>query len=106
MCRHIINAKVFVQASCCNGWFDCAECHDEIKDHPFVAGKILRLLCKSCSRIFQRDLGMFLESDKYCEQCKDKWCVPGETPESLIYYESRDYVNGVLENILLDAEKR
>ncbi len=69
---------------------------------------------------------MFLESDKYCEQCKDKWCVPGkpilsfhlcfiifdpvvllgETPESLIYYESRDYVNGVLENILLDAEKR
>lgn len=36
----------------------------------------------------------------------DPTVLLGVTPESLIYYESRDYVNGVLENLLLDAEKR
>lgn len=93
-----IVSKVFVQAECCGSWFDCAECHDEVHNHQFVTGRILRLMCKDCSRVFQRDLGMFLESDKFCEQCKVKWCIPGKEGIwfSVIFYlrfvdHGRDY---------------
>lgn len=90
MCRHILNAKVFVQASCCLGWYDCPECHDEVNDHLFKTNKILRLTCKSCKRTFQKDLLMLMNRDKYCEQCKVQWCVPGKKQTTkqtiLIFY--------------------
>lgn len=39
MCRHLLNAKVAIQATCCKGWFECQECHDEqVPDHEVVFG--------------------------------------------------------------------
>jgi uncharacterized CHY-type Zn-finger protein len=98
---------VYIQATCCGSWFDCAECHDEKhSDHQFESSKTLRLMCKTCNRVFQKDLGLFAESDKHCEGCNIKWCIPGITPESVIYHESRNDIHNVLEGILKDAEKK
>lgn len=96
MCRHILNSQVskdvqllsfhgswvslqvYVQSFCCGKWFECSECHDEVeKDHQFTVDRVLRLMCKCCRRVFQRDLTALMESDKFCEQCQNLWCLPG-----------------------------
>jgi hypothetical protein len=70
--------KVFVQAACCQHWFDCCECHDEVSQHPFQCGRQISLCCKTCRRVFQKDLTILFESDKVCENCQVRWCIPGE----------------------------
>jgi uncharacterized CHY-type Zn-finger protein len=94
MCKHILNSKVktnllhwinintqtvqvFVQAPCCNGWYECPECHDEVESHPMAFSKIIRMTCKSCTRCFDRDLTLFTEGDKCCSNCGVLWCIPG-----------------------------
>ena len=43
MCRHILNANVYWQASCCGIWIHCPECHEEKvgNDHPLVQLEIV-----------------------------------------------------------------
>jgi len=97
MCRHVCNAKVYVQAACCLEWFECAECHDELHpEHRFVMSRVIRLQCKVCRRVFQKDLGSMMESDKFCEQCHQCWSLPGITPESKICEESQKNVAALL----------
>lgn len=107
MCRHVMNAQAFIQASCCGRWFDCFECHDEMTDHLFQHERVLRLKCKLCSRVFQRDMTSLMESDKFCDNqnCKNKWCIKGITPESTIHKETRQIIDDALEALLKQTEK-
>lgn len=40
-------------------------------------------MCKKCRRVFQRDVTTLMDSDKYCEQCQNLWCLPGTIPPFL-----------------------
>jgi uncharacterized CHY-type Zn-finger protein len=73
------HTQAIVQAPCCQRWFDCAECHDEVSDHPFRISTKLRLQCKSCTRIFQKDLTMITERDRKCEGCDKFWNQRGKS---------------------------
>ena len=108
--------QVFIQAPCCNAWFDCSECHDEKSDHQLVFNRGLRLTGKSCRRCFDRDLRIFAEKDKFCSSCGVEWCVPGEqsfdcllasfdamvgvTPERMSFDESLGVLDGYMTNAL------
>eukprot|EP01035_Chromulina_nebulosa_P018970 gene18970-24781_t len=88
MCKHILNAQTYIRAPCCMRWFECAECHDEREPtHKFQHSKILRFVCKSCRKCFDRDFTIFPDSDMKCDFCHNLWCLPAITPESKIYEE-------------------
>lgn len=106
MCKHVFNAKVVFQASCCQRWFECSECHDEINDHLFEFQKKLKMFCKTCTRTFERDLKLFTVKDKYCYSCGTGWCVPGVTPESTIYTEGVFLMDDSLNALLTSAGSR
>ena len=88
MCKHILNAKVYIQCKKCEAWYECSECHDEKEDHKFEINKKFMMTCKECSRVFGKDLNFFTEKDKLCESCGAVWCMPGITPEKKIFDES------------------
>mmetsp|Transcript_25424 Transcript_25424/g.24317 ORF Transcript_25424/g.24317 Transcript_25424/m.24317 type:complete len:118 (+) Transcript_25424:3062-3415(+) len=99
MCKHILNAQVYINSPCCNKWFECSECHDEVvKSHLFKFNKILRLTCKNCKGCFTRDLQIFSTKDKKCDYCGNVWCLPGITPEKKAY----DECNSSLESSMSD----
>ena len=99
MCKHIINAEVyllstfqllylqiqlciycqvFLQSSCCLDWFECSECHDDVMGHKFKFNpRELRMTCKSCRKVFCKDLHYLSEKDKICEYCGICWCKKG-----------------------------
>lgn len=81
--------QVVFQASCCQRWFECSECHDEINDHLFQFNKRLKMFCKTCNTTFERDLKLMTVKDKYCYSCGTCWCIPGK----LDYYCSCDIYN-------------
>ncbi|CAM9196076.1 unnamed protein product, partial [Scytosiphon promiscuus] len=56
MCKHIINAKVSIQTSCCRRWYECPECHDERENHPQRISNNVAFACKTCRKIFVKDL--------------------------------------------------
>mmetsp|Transcript_5044 Transcript_5044/g.10211 ORF Transcript_5044/g.10211 Transcript_5044/m.10211 type:complete len:110 (-) Transcript_5044:10-339(-) len=100
MCKHVYNAQVVFQASCCRRWFECSECHDEVSDHQFEFQKRLKMFCKPCSTTFERDLKLLTIKDKNCYVCGNCWCIPGVTPESAILEESLSHLNGKLGDLL------
>ena len=82
MCKHVVNAQVYMLTICCNKWYECSECHDDdITDynlhHLFEVSRPLRLCCKSCHLIFQINLQFFSENDKFCTNCNIQWCRSG-----------------------------
>ena len=101
MCKHIVNAQVYICSPCCNKWFECAECHDEhVRLHHFKTSKNLRLTCKKCKNCFNRDLQIFSQRDKHCDYCGNLWVLPGVTPESLAFVECRDVIDEALAKLL------
>jgi hypothetical protein len=44
-----------------------------------------------------------MESDKFCEQCKNMWCPAGVTPESLIYTKSKAIMQSMYCTLLDNA---
>lgn len=101
MCKHILNAMVYFKTDCCAEWFECSECHDEQKTHTFQIGKFVKMTCKSCRKVFDRDLNMFTQQDNFCSVCGICWCQPGITPESTILEESSTFTDEFLE-VLID----
>ena len=73
-----IPQKVVFQASCCQHWYECSECHDEANDHLFEFEKKLKLFCKTCNRTFECNLKLMSTKDKYCFSCGTCWCIPGK----------------------------
>ncbi len=105
MCKHVINSQVYFYSSCCGKWVECSECHDEMfPDHQFVYSKKVKFTCKSCRKRFDRDFKMFSEEDKFCNFCNVQWCMPGETPESKIYFEGKKVLEDALKAMLEPTE--
>ena len=122
MCKHILNAQVswwklgwqpgalltslilnqvYIQAPCCNKWFECTECHDEmVKTHVFEFSSTLRFTCKPCRKVFSRDFKLFSEQDKCCSYCQNKWILPGVTPELKLYQDAERIIELSLEDII------
>ena len=73
-----IYCQVFLQSSCCLDWFECSECHDDVMGHKFKFNpRELRMTCKSCRKVFCKDLHYLSEKDKICEYCGICWCKKG-----------------------------
>mmetsp|Transcript_2608 Transcript_2608/g.4044 ORF Transcript_2608/g.4044 Transcript_2608/m.4044 type:complete len:108 (-) Transcript_2608:927-1250(-) len=106
MCKHIFNSKVVFRSSCCHKWWECSECHDEQSDHEFEFVKRLKMFCKVCSRTFERDLKLITIKDEFCYECGTCWCIPGETPESVLYKESLALLDESLNELLENAGSR
>jgi hypothetical protein len=85
--------------------FECSECHDEKVDtHTFSFKKTLRFTCKNCRKTFSRDFQMFSARDKLCDFCSIPWCLPCITPESRVFEESIEALNGCLD-VLIDPSQ-
>lgn len=59
------------------------------------------MTCKSCRKVFDRDLNMFTQQDKFCSICGICWCKPGITPESKVVEDSTTFTDDFLA-ILID----
>ena len=47
----------------------------------------LSLVCKSCRKLFQKDLHIFGDDDLTCPHCENRFVIPGMTPESVLIRE-------------------
>ena len=100
MCKHVINAEVYIQSPCCRKWFECSECHDENCTHPFKFSSELRFCCKQCRTCFSRKFKFFSEADKQCSVCGVLWVMPAVTPESKLIHESMELLQSYMEEIV------
>lgn len=48
--------KVAIRAPCCKKWFDCAECHAAVSDHPLRKTDEMVFACKKCKKVFRKDM--------------------------------------------------
>jgi len=97
-CRHIINAQcsIFMGGKENGKWFDCHECFEEMMGKPCVVvsrgvgdggarpmpvdrrldleeiTSPLSLVCKSCRKLFQKDLHIFGDDDLTCPHCENR----------------------------------
>ena len=92
---------MYIQAPCCNKWFECSECHDEIvKTHVFEFKSTYRFTCKLCRKVFSRDFKLFSEQDKLCSYCQNQWVLPGITPEKKLYEDAEHIIDLSLVDII------
>ncbi|CAB1120353.1 unnamed protein product [Ectocarpus sp. CCAP 1310/34] len=85
MCKHIINAKVSIQSPCCKRWYECPECHDERENHPQrISAKNVAFACKTCRKIFVKDLSIYGTEDSACPHCETVFVLPAVTPEAKV----------------------
>ncbi|CAK76572.1 unnamed protein product (macronuclear) [Paramecium tetraurelia] len=82
MCKHILNAQVAIRAQCCKKWFDCADCHQELEDHPLLKNIEMVFACKKCKKVFRKDITDYDESDEYCPHCDNHYVIKAVTQES------------------------
>ncbi|GAA5845818.1 hypothetical protein JCM9279_002387 [Rhodotorula babjevae] len=90
MCKHILNAQASIRAPCCKKWFDCAECHAEVSDHPLARMTEMAFLCKKCRKAFRKDMGQFEDSDEYCPHCDNHYVIEAKTANAMLTVESED----------------
>jgi len=81
MCKHILNAQVQLRAQCCKRWFDCAECHQEVSDHPILKTNELVFGCKKCRKVFRKDATQWEEADEFCPGCDNHFYIEAQTKE-------------------------
>ena len=81
MCKHILNAQVSIRASCCKKWFDCADCHKEVSDHPLAKMAEMVFACKKCKKVFRKDMIDYEEQDEFCPHCDNKYVLEAVTKE-------------------------
>ncbi|CAO3684609.1 unnamed protein product [Umbelopsis vinacea] len=90
MCKHILNAQVAIRAPCCRRWFDCAECHAEISDHPLRKASEMAFACKKCKKTFRKDLSDFEDEDEFCPHCDNHFVLEAVSPEASLGVEGED----------------
>ncbi|GAA5939013.1 hypothetical protein JCM3775_002649 [Rhodotorula graminis] len=90
MCKHILNAQASIRAPCCKRWFDCAECHAEVSDHPLARMTEMAFLCKKCRKAFRKDMGQYEDSDEYCPHCDNHYVIEAKTANAMLTVESED----------------
>ncbi|KAF2091080.1 putative zinc finger protein [Saccharata proteae CBS 121410] len=90
MCKHILNAQVSIRSQCCRKWFDCAECHAEVADHPLLKSTEMIFACKKCKKCFRKHAEEFDESDEYCPHCDNHFVIEAVEPKPRLEVEGED----------------
>ncbi|KAI8335371.1 hypothetical protein BC941DRAFT_472021 [Chlamydoabsidia padenii] len=90
MCKHILNVQVAIRAPCCRRWFDCAECHQEVSDHPLRKTDEMVFACKKCKKAFRKNMTDYEEEDEYCPHCDNHYVLEALTPEAKLGIETGD----------------
>ncbi|ORY89938.1 hypothetical protein BCR43DRAFT_448032 [Syncephalastrum racemosum] len=90
MCKHILNAQVAIRAQCCRRWFDCAECHAAVSDHPLRKTDEMVFACKKCKKTFRKDMRDYEEEDEFCPHCDNHYVLEAITPEPSLGIETED----------------
>ncbi|KAI9476370.1 MAG: CHY zinc finger-domain-containing protein [Benjaminiella poitrasii] len=90
MCKHILNAQVAIRAPCCKKWFDCAECHAAVSDHPLRKTNEMVFACKKCKKAFRKDMIDYEEEDEYCPHCDNHYVIDAVIPEPKLNIETED----------------
>jgi len=90
MCKHVLNAQVAIRSPCCRKWFDCAECHHEVADHPLQQSFDMTFACKKCKKCFRKNAQEFEESDEYCPHCDNHFVIDALTPKASLQVEGED----------------
>ncbi|KAI8069540.1 hypothetical protein BC940DRAFT_296924 [Gongronella butleri] len=90
MCKHILNAQVSIRAPCCRRWFDCAECHAAVTDHPLRKTNEMVFACKKCKKAFRKDMSDYEEEDEYCPHCDNHYVLEAIMPEASLGIETED----------------
>ncbi|RKO95430.1 hypothetical protein CAUPRSCDRAFT_9161, partial [Caulochytrium protostelioides] len=75
---------------CCQKWFDCPECHDEVSKHPLRKTMEMVFACKKCKKVFRKDMTLFEESDEFCPHCDNRYIIDAKTPQMGIGVEGDD----------------
>ncbi|KAF1993546.1 hypothetical protein P154DRAFT_549498 [Amniculicola lignicola CBS 123094] len=71
-------------------WFDCAECHQEVSDHPLLQAFEMTFVCKKCRKAFRKDAREFEDCDEYCPHCDNHFVIDAKTPKASLRVESED----------------
>ncbi|GAA5890454.1 hypothetical protein JCM6882_002926 [Rhodosporidiobolus microsporus] len=90
MCKHILNAQASIRAPCCKKWFDCAECHADVSDHPLARTTEMAFMCKKCKKAFRKDMGTWDEADEFCPHCDNHFVIEAKTPNAILGVEGDD----------------
>ncbi|ORZ06081.1 hypothetical protein BCR42DRAFT_361423 [Absidia repens] len=90
MCKHILNAQASIRAPCCRRWFDCAECHQEVSDHPLRKTDEMVFACKKCKKAFRKNVLDYEEEDEYCPHCDNHYVLEALMPEAQLGIETGD----------------
>ncbi|KAI8391619.1 uncharacterized protein BYT42DRAFT_557500 [Radiomyces spectabilis] len=90
MCKHVLNAQVAIRAQCCRRWFDCAECHAEVSDHPLRKTDEMVFACKKCKKVFRKDMTDYEDEDEFCPHCDNHYVIDAVTPEAQLKIETED----------------
>eukprot|EP00904_Undaria_pinnatifida_P000829 jgi/Undpi1/10747/HiC_scaffold_29.g13195.m1 len=82
---HAISSEVVsIQTPCCKRWYECPECHDERENHPQLVKTIVAFACKTCRKIFNKDLSIYGPEDNTCPHCETVFVLPAVTPEAKV----------------------
>ena len=65
----------------------------------------LSLVCKSCRKLFQKDLHIFGDDDLTCPHCSNRYVIPGMTPESVLISECTAAIGEMMEHTLKQSLK-
>ncbi|GAA6023454.1 hypothetical protein JCM10207_004420 [Rhodosporidiobolus poonsookiae] len=88
--QHILNAQASIRAPCCKKWFDCAECHAAVSDHPLARTTEMAFLCKKCKKAFRKDMSTWDEADEFCPHCDNHFVIEAKTPNAIVGVEGDD----------------
>lgn len=81
-CNHYINRCTFF-AKCCNEYYNCKRCHNDIIDHEFVCDDIKCDDCGILQPFSQKCRSCFVLFGEYCcDQCK----LLDSTPDKTIFH--------------------
>ena len=83
---------IAIKFKCCERWFPCYECHNEIAGHepkvwPADARDALAVLCGTCGR--QLSIAKYLACDSTCPGCGSKF-NPGCANHYHLYFASQN----------------
>ena len=77
-CKHWHGANdiLAIKFKCCNRWFSCIECHNELTDHDVIKWENAQfsdkaIYCGHCGHIFS--IKEYLDSSNFCPKCNAKF---------------------------------
>lgn len=84
---NFLSSWAFVHRANDRRWFDCAECHAEVSDHPLLKSNVMTMICKKCKKAFRKDVADMEspdEADEYCPHCDNHFLREAVTKDGVM----------------------